>query len=75
MSHRLQILIPESLDASVAKAAQRAQRSKGAWVRWAIEQALSIDAKAGDPVRALSELDAPTGDIETMLREIDAGRQ
>ena len=41
MSHRLQVLIPESLEARLAKAAQRRRLSKGEWVRRAIEQALT----------------------------------
>lgn len=74
MSIRLQILVPEALDRRVRKAAQRSQMATGAWVRQAIELALASDRPAGDPLDKLSALGAPTGDIDQMLAEIDAGR-
>lgn len=74
MSKRLQILVPEILDRRVRKAAQRSQLSTGAWVRQAIERALATDRPAGDPLDKLSGLGGPTGDIDQMLAEIDAGR-
>ena len=74
MSVRLQVLLPRGLDARVRKAAQRNRLSKGEWVRRAIERALSDGRAAADPVAALAALGAPTGDIEQMLAEIDAGR-
>lgn len=48
--------------------------SKGAWVRRAIERALSGSRKDSDRVERLASLDAPTADLEQMLREIEAGR-
>ena len=74
MSIRLQILVPEGLDARVRKAAQRARLSKGAWVRRAIERAIAEDRAPADPLEKLSGLGAPTGDIGQMLAEIEAGR-
>jgi len=74
MSIRMQILVPEGLDARVRKAAQRARLSKGAWVRRAIERAIADDRPAPDPLARLSGLGAPTGDIDQMLAEIEAGR-
>ena len=74
MSTRLQILVPDGLDARVRKAAQRSRLSKGAWVRRAIERALADDRVAVDPLTKLAGLGAPTGDIEQMLAEIEAGR-
>jgi hypothetical protein len=74
MSHRLQVLIPESLDARIDKAAQRRKLSKGEWVRRAIEAALAEPPGTGDPLRQLATLGGPTGDIEQMLAEIEAGR-
>jgi len=70
----MQILVPEGLDARVRKAAQRARLSKGAWVRRAIERAIADDRPAPDPLARLSGLGAPTGDIDQMLAEIEAGR-
>jgi len=73
MSHRLQVLIPESLDRRVGKAAQRSRQSKGAWVRQALERALSEDRPA-DALDRLASLGGPTGDIDQVLAEIEAGR-
>jgi hypothetical protein len=73
MSHRLQVLVPEVLDRRIRKAAQRGRLSAGAWVRQAIERALQENHR-GDPLDQLAALGAPTGDIEQVLAEIDAGR-
>ena len=75
MSKRLQVLIPDGLDARVAKAAQRRRLSKGEWVRRAIERALDENTENSDPVARLARLGGPTGDIDQMLAEIDAGRR
>jgi hypothetical protein len=75
MSYRLQVLIPEGLEARVRKAAQRSRLSKGAWVRRAIERALAESPAGADPLEKLSGLGAPTADIEQMLAEIEAGRR
>ncbi|MGH8652859.1 MAG: hypothetical protein ACREYE_12130 [Gammaproteobacteria bacterium] len=78
MSHRLQVLILEDLDLQIRKAAQRLRMSKGAWVRQAIEDGLRRTGAEGietaDPLARLGTLEAPTGDIEQMLAEIEAGR-
>jgi hypothetical protein len=74
MSRRLQVLVPEGLDARIRKAAQRTQLSKGEWVRQAIERALAEERPAADPLQKLASLGAPTADIEQMLAEIEAGR-
>jgi hypothetical protein len=71
---RLQVLISHGLDARLQKAAQRARVSKGEWVRLAIERALANPRGSGDPLDRLGRLGAPTGDIDQMLAEIDAGR-
>jgi hypothetical protein len=47
--------------------------TKGEWVREAIERALA-DRAPGDPLERLSALGAPTGDIDQLLAEIEAGR-
>ena len=72
MSKRLQILVPEAMDRRVRKAAQRGRLSVGAWVRQAIDRALQDDRPA-DPLDRLAALGAPTGDIEQVLADIDAG--
>jgi len=74
MSIRLQVLISPAQDARIRKAAQRSRLSKGAWVRLAIERAIADDRLPADPLAKLSALGAPTGDIDQMLAEIEAGR-
>ncbi len=72
------MLIPESLESRLRKAAQRKRVSKGEWVRRAIEDALrsqSDNPSAADPLARLGSLGAPTGDIDQMLAEIEAGRR
>ena len=74
MSYRLQVLIPETLERRVRKAAQRGRLSTGAWVRRALEHALRDPQSAADPLARLAGLGAPTADIDQMLAEIEAGR-
>jgi len=73
-THRMQILVSEPLAAAVGKAALRRRVSSGEWVRRAIERALDEERTDRDPLSALASLDAPTGDIDQLLREIEAGR-
>ncbi len=73
-TNRLQVLIPAGLEARIRKAAQRQRMTKGEWVRRAVERALADDRGPGDPLDRLSRLGAPTGDIDQMLAEIEAGR-
>jgi hypothetical protein len=68
-------LVPEGLDARIAKAAQRSRVSKGEWVRRVLLTALDDNAPAPDAVARLASLGAPTADIEQMLAEIEAGRR
>jgi hypothetical protein len=76
MSSRLQILVSVGVDGEVRKAAERARVSMGEWVRTAIREKLDRESARApqDPLAALGGLDAPTGDIEQMLSEIEAGR-
>lgn len=71
---RLQVLISTGLDARIQKAAQRSRMSKGEWVRRAVERALADNRAPADALDRLAGLGAPTGDIDEMLAEIDAGR-
>ncbi len=75
MSYRLQILVPESLEARIRKAALRTRVSKGEWVRRAIAKALEQGLATSDPLEDLAALGAPTGDVDQMLSEIEAGRR
>jgi hypothetical protein len=71
---RLQVLVAPGLQRRIRKAAERSRLSTGAWVRQAIEQALAADRPPGDALDRLGSLGAPTGDIEQILAEIEAGR-
>jgi hypothetical protein len=78
VSHRLQVLIPPELDAQLRKAAQRSRISKGEWVRRVLQESLHRPENgrtAADPLVRLESLNAPTGDIDRMLSEIDSGRR
>lgn len=72
--NRLQVLIPEGLDARIRKAASRRRISKGEWVRRAIQKSLESGGPDTDPLSELARLNAPTADIDDMLAEIEAGR-
>jgi hypothetical protein len=73
-SHRLQVLVPPSLELRIRKAAQRRRLSKGEWVRRALEKAVSEGDTTADPLASLERLAGPTADIRQMLAEIEAGR-
>lgn len=77
MSNRLQVLIAPELNARLQKAADRNQVSKGEFVRRALEDTLErsrTEHGASDAVSRLASLHAPTGNIDQMLEEIEAGR-
>ncbi|MBZ5596608.1 MAG: ribbon-helix-helix protein, CopG family [Acidobacteriia bacterium] len=77
MTRRLQVLIPEELNARVEEAARRSQTSKTAWVRRAIEDALNrrsaVEPQLNDLLARLASLNAPTADIDEMIAEITWG--
>ena len=70
----LQVLIPKSLDVRIEQAAERDRVSKGEWVRRAIERALAEKRPSRSALTGLLSLDAPTGDTEQMLAQIEEGR-
>ena len=74
MHRRLQVLLPESLDARLEEAARRVQTSKAAWARRVIEDALTrcpaIETGVNDPLARLASLNAPTADIDDMIAEV-----
>ena len=75
MSRRLQVLIPDKLDVAIRHAAERERSSKGEWVRHALEQVLAKGHTSHDPIERLASLEAPTADIDQMLREIELARR
>lgn len=62
----------------IRKAAQRRGVSKGEWVRKVIDDALHLQSSDGgaseDLVARLAALNAPTADIDVMIRESEAAR-
>ncbi len=77
MSHRLQVLIPEDLDAQLRKSSQRLGISTGEFVRRALRKSVLQPVSGADqknPVAGLAALSAPTADIGQMLAEIERGR-
>ena len=66
--------MPEALERRIQASAQRSRLSTSAYVRRAIERALVEEQSTGDALDRLAGLEAPTGDIEQMLAEIEAGR-
>lgn len=75
MSTRLQVVIPDELDRTIRRAAQRRRLTTSAWVRQAIERQLADDRPSTDALGRLASLGAPTADIEQMLVEIESGRR
>ncbi len=75
-SRRMQLLIPEGLEARLRRAAERARVSRSAWVRQAIEDRLERESGPvpEDPLAELRVLSGPTADICAMISEIEAGR-
>ncbi len=79
MPKRLQVLLDEEEYEEIRDIARRHRMTLAEWVRQALRRARSdhpgsVDAK----LRVIAEASRcafPTGDIEDMLREIEAGRQ
>lgn len=66
----------KSLYHRLREAAGRSRVDPAVWAREAIEERLEREFRGSseEALEALSELDAPTADIEDMLAEIAAGR-
>lgn len=74
MGYRLQVMVSDRLYARLKKVAERWRMAPAAFARRAIERAL-ITNSSDDPVTQLETLNAPSGDIDQVLSEIDAGRR
>lgn len=78
MSARLQVVLSDEEDASVRAAAAREGITVSQWVRRALREGErratvgSVDTRLS-LIRAASELEFPTADIEDMLAEIERG--
>ena len=75
MSIGLPVLVPETLDARLRKAARRGRVSVAEFARRTIETALAEDRAVTDPVAQRASLGGPTGDIDQMLADCEAGRR
>ena len=79
MPKRLQVLLDEEEYEEIRDIARRHRMTLAEWVRQALRRARSdhpgsVDAKLR-VIAVASRCAFPTGDIEDMLREIEAGRQ
>jgi hypothetical protein len=79
MSKRLQVLLPDREFAEIRGLAERERLTVAAWVRRALDEAKRRQA-SGDPakkvaaIRAAAGHDFPSGDIASMLAEIERGQ-
>lgn len=74
MSQRFNVAVPADLEPLIRQAAERGSMSAGEWLRRTLERALAQDGRVPDALARLASLDAPTGDIDVMLAQIEAGR-
>lgn len=78
MAKRLQVLLDEAEYLEIRQAAERERMSIAEWVRQSLRSARRADAeRVSTKLRALADAvahDFPTGDIEEMLGDIEAGR-
>ena len=78
MTKRLQVLLAEDELASVRRAARRRRLTTAEWVRQSLRASLESEQSPGaaEKLEALaiaSRYSFPSGDIEQMLKEIEAG--
>jgi hypothetical protein len=78
MAKRLQVILKDPEYREVQRAARSRHMSVAEWVRQALSQARQLEpvgtaGKKLDIIRAAARFDYPTGDIDRMLAEIEAG--
>ncbi len=78
MSKRLQVLLEESELKEIRRAARRRRLTVADWVRQALRAAKAAEAGRDaasklEAIRAAARFSFPTGDIDTMLEEIERG--
>jgi hypothetical protein len=78
MAKRLQVILADPAYREIQRAARARQMSLAEWVRQALEHARRREpsgtvSKKLEAIQAAAEHDYPTGDIENMLAEIEAG--
>ena len=78
MTKRLQVLLSEAEYLEIRQAAERERMSIAEWVRQALRGARRAESeRVSNKLRALADAvahDFPTGDIEEILGDIEAGR-
>ena len=78
MARRLQILLDEAEHLEIRKAAERQGLSIAEWVRQTLRTARRAETeKVSAKLRAVADAaahDFPTGEIEEMLGDVEAGR-
>ena len=78
MAKRLQVLLDEVEYLEIRRAAERERMSIAEWVRQSLRSARRAEAdRVSTKLRALADAvghDFPTGDIEELLGDIEAGR-
>jgi hypothetical protein len=78
MAKRLQVILQDPEYRDIQRAARSRQMSIAEWVRQALAHARrreplgDVDKKLA-AIRAAAKYESPTGDIETMLAEIEQG--
>ena len=80
MSKRLQVILDDKEMREIQRTAQRQQLTVAEWVRQALRAArrqlpVTDTRKKLGVVRAATQHDFPTGDIDQLLGEIDQGYQ
>jgi hypothetical protein len=78
VAKRLQVILDDSEYRDVQRAARSRQMSIAGWVRQALTRARRLEPigdveKKLEAIRTAARYEFPTGDIETMLAEIERG--
>lgn len=78
MAKRLQVILRDPEYREIQKMARARRMSLAEWVRQALDMARRKEPMAGaakklEVIRAAAQHDYPTGDIDTMLAEIERG--
>jgi|HubBroStandDraft_6_1064221.scaffolds.fasta_scaffold2389887_1 hypothetical protein len=78
MGKRLQVILQDPDYREIQRMARSRRMSLAEWVRQALDLACRYEPRGGagrklDVIRAAAQNDYPTGDVDTMLAEIEKG--
>jgi hypothetical protein len=78
MAKRLQVILQDPEYREIQRMARSRRMSLAEWVRQALDLARRYEPLGGagkklDVIRAAAQYDYPTGDVDTMLAEIEKG--